>query len=48
MPDLLGVSLVELMKRVEALEEQVDGHGEGEPHIHTPDNGTWHGEDFSI
>jgi len=48
MPDLLGVSLVELMKRVEALEEQADGHGEGEPHIHTPDNGTWHGEDFSI
>jgi serine O-acetyltransferase len=48
LPDLVGVSLLELMQRVEALEEQVDGHESVKPHIHAPDNGTWNGEDFSI
>jgi len=48
LPDLVGVSLSELMKRVEALEEQVDGHTESQPHIHAPKDGTWQGEDFSI
>lgn len=48
LPDLVGVSLVDLIKRVEALEEQLDGHEENEPHIHVPTDGTWHGEDFSI
>ena len=48
LPDLVGVSLLELMQRVEALEEQVDGHEGVKPHIHAPDNGTWNGEDFSI
>ncbi len=48
LPDLIGVSLAELMKRVEALEEQVDGHEQVLPHIHVPSNGNWHGEDFSI
>lgn len=48
LPDLVGVSLIELMKRVEALEEQLDGHEEGKAHIHTPTDGTWQGGDFSI
>jgi serine O-acetyltransferase len=48
LPDLVGVSLVDLMNRVEALEEQVDGHKESTPHIHVPTNGTWQGDDFSI
>ena len=49
LPDLVGVSLVELMQRVEALEEQVDGGHEGaQPHIHAPSDGSWQGEDFSI
>jgi serine O-acetyltransferase len=48
LPDLVGVSLVDLMKRVEALEEQVDGHQDGMSHIHAPTNGTWQGDDFSI
>jgi serine O-acetyltransferase len=48
LPDLVGVSLIELMQRVQALEEQVDGHTESKPHIHTPQDGTWQGEDFSI
>lgn len=48
LPDLVGVSLTDLMMRVEALEEQLDGQGEHRPHIHAPDHGTWKGEDFSI
>jgi len=48
LPDLVGVSLIELMKRVEALEEQVDGHEKDKPHIHAPTDGSWQGEDFSI
>jgi serine O-acetyltransferase len=48
LPDLVGVSLMELMQRVEALEEQVDGGEAEKPHIHAPTDGTWHGEDFSI
>jgi serine O-acetyltransferase len=48
LPDLVGVSLSDLMVRVEALEKQVDGKEAGKPHIHAPENGTWHGEDFSI
>jgi serine O-acetyltransferase len=48
LPDLVGVSLVDLIKRVEVLEQQVDGHDTGQPHIHTPTDGSWQGEDFSI
>jgi serine O-acetyltransferase len=48
MPDLLGVSLVDLIKRVEALEQQLDGHEADQPHIHVPTDGSWQGEDFSI
>jgi serine O-acetyltransferase len=48
LPDLVGVSLMDLMLRVEALEDQVDGHKGKKSHIHTPTDGTWHGEDFSI
>lgn len=48
LPDLVGVSLMDLMLRVEALEEQVDGHKGTKSHIHTPTDGSWHGEDFSI
>lgn len=49
LPDLVGVSLVDLIKRVEALEQQVDGHDTNQHHIHPPkEDGTWQGEDFSI
>lgn len=48
LPDLVGVSLTELMERVDALEQLVDGHTEHQPHIHLPKDGTWQGEDFSI
>jgi serine O-acetyltransferase len=49
LPDLVGVSLIDLIKRVEALEQQVDGQEAEQPHIHAPkEDGTWPGEDFSI
>jgi serine O-acetyltransferase len=48
LPDLVGVSLVDLIKRVEALEQQVDGQEADQPHIHAPTDGSWQGEDFSI
>ncbi len=48
MPDLVGVSLSDLIKRVEALEAQADKHVNGKPHVHAPTDGTWNGEDFSI
>jgi serine O-acetyltransferase len=48
LPDLVGVSLADLIKRVEALEAQVDGQEADQPHIHAPTDGTWQGEDFSI
>src|SRR4030042_648866 len=48
LPDLIGVTLLELSQRGDAVEEQVDGQLGEKPHIHTPSNGTWHGEDFSI
>ncbi len=55
LPDLVGVSLSDLIKRVEALEAQADGaedpqhrHTNGLPHVHAPTDGSWKGEDFSI
>jgi serine O-acetyltransferase len=48
LPDLVGVSLVDLIRRVEALEIELDGHSNGKPHVHAPVDGTWTGEDFSI
>jgi serine O-acetyltransferase len=55
LPDLVGVSLVDLIRRVEALELELDGakgqqlhHSNGKPHVHAPVDGTWTGEDFSI
>ncbi len=48
LPDLVGVSLVDLLQRVEALEQQLDGHEAQLTHIHAPKDGSWQGEDFSI
>ena len=48
MPDLVGYSLVDLIKRVEALEVEGNGLTNGKPHIHAPTDGSWQGEDFSI
>ncbi len=48
LPDTVGDSLVALMARVDALEKKVDGHVVGDVHLHAPQMGVWHGEDFTI
>jgi serine O-acetyltransferase len=47
MPDVLGEALQALMRRVEELEERIDGHDHPQT-VHPPDHGVWHGEDFAI
>jgi serine O-acetyltransferase len=49
LPDIIGVTLKELLQRVEHLETRVDGHeGESPHHIHAPTDETWDGHDFTI
>jgi serine O-acetyltransferase len=48
LPDTVGASLLALMSRVDELEKLVDGHVVGDPHLHAPEEGVWHGEDFTI
>jgi serine O-acetyltransferase len=47
LPDLIGVSLISLMARVDKLEDQIDDHRNNH-HPATPRAGVWRGEDFSI
>jgi serine O-acetyltransferase len=48
LPDIVGVSIKQLLERVEALEMQVEGHKSEKPHVHAPQGEAWSGEDFSI
>jgi serine O-acetyltransferase len=48
LPDILGVSLAQLMERVTALESQSGSSDSVPPHVHAPEVGLWNGEDFSI
>lgn len=48
LPDVVGLSLRQLMERVEALETRIDGHTVEIPHVHPPRENGWAGEDFSI
>lgn len=48
LPDILGVTLKELLQRVDDLEARVDGHTESQDHIHAPQDEAWVGADFSI
>jgi serine O-acetyltransferase len=48
LPDLVGVTLVSLMSRVDALENRINGHETIAPHPHVPEAGAWQGADFSI
>lgn len=48
LPDIVGLSLKQLLERVEALETHVQGHETQGPHVHPPRGETWSGEDFSI
>ncbi len=48
LPDVVGVTLRQLLSRVEALESRLDGHAAGQAHIHPPRADIWDGQDFSI
>jgi serine O-acetyltransferase len=48
LPDIIGVTIKELLERVEHLENRVDGHEEHRPHVHAPSGDTWSGDDFII
>lgn len=48
LPDVIGESLVALIARVEELEERLESRAEHAQPLHKPDQGIWHGEDFSI
>ncbi len=50
MPDILGVTIKELLQRVDELESRVEGHTDkhGHEHIHAPKDEAWVGADFSI
>jgi serine O-acetyltransferase len=48
LPDVVGVTLKQLLERVDALEGRVDGHTAEQEHVHVPEGGSWEGHDFSI
>jgi serine O-acetyltransferase len=48
LPDVVGVTLKELLERVDALESRLDGHGDQKVHVHAPHGEAWDGHDFSI
>jgi serine O-acetyltransferase len=48
LPDIIGVTLKELLQRVDHLETRVDGHEVERPHVHAPTGETWDGDDFMI
>lgn len=48
MPDLVGVSLQQLLTRVAKLEAQSDDNQQNGRNIRPPEAGVWNGEDFSI
>jgi len=47
LPDIVGVTLKELLERVDKLESRVQGH-DTHPHIHAPQDEAWEGVEFSI
>jgi serine O-acetyltransferase len=47
LPDIIGVSLIQLLERVDSLEERINGYAL-QPHVHSPENDLWNGQDFSI
>ncbi|MBN2386641.1 MAG: serine O-acetyltransferase [Anaerolineales bacterium] len=48
LPDVVGVTLKQLLERVDSLETRLNGHAARVTHIHTPAGEVWEGEDFSI
>jgi serine O-acetyltransferase len=48
LPDVLGLSLKQLLERVDALETRLNGHADKPSHVHPPKDNSWAGDDFSI
>jgi serine O-acetyltransferase len=48
LPDVMGVTLKELLQRVDDLEARIEGHDDKPKHIHAPQEEAWVGADFSI
>lgn len=48
LPDVLGLSLKQLLERVDALETSLDGHATSVSHVHAPQDNSWSEDDFSI
>ena len=48
MPDMIGQSVISLMARMDALEQRITGRQQTDQGPHLPEQGLWHGEDFSI
>jgi serine O-acetyltransferase len=48
LPDIIGVTMKELLQRVEHLETRVDGHEVESAHVHAPHGDVWNGDDFII
>jgi serine O-acetyltransferase len=47
LPDIVGVTLKQLLERVDYLEARLDGHDQ-KAHIHAPVGDAWDGQDFMI
>ena len=48
LPDVVGLSLQQLLERVDALETRLNGHAITKLHVHAPKGDSWAGDDFSI
>lgn len=48
LPDVLGLTLKQLLERVSALEAHLNGGAVAPTHTHVPNSDIWQGQDFSI
>jgi serine O-acetyltransferase len=48
LPDVVGLSLMQLLERVDAIETRIDGHTSKTSHVHPPKGNNWAGDDFTI
>jgi len=48
LPDTIGETLAALIAHVESLEKRLNGGANYGPTLHAPNQGVWHGEDFTI
>lgn len=48
LPDVVGVTIKDLLGRVKELESQLQGHAHGEYKVHAPVDDAWQEEDFVI